>query len=115
METIGYFRCSLQGRPKGIYRPCTQRIYHTIHLDVKDELFAGDVHVIDFGCRRQKRVVRSTFSAEINAAIDSLECRFLVQLAYCEITHWELFQDKDQLSNMVICDRFRKLPETGQL
>ena len=33
----------------------------------------GKCHVLDFGCRRQKRVVRSTGAAENNGGIDSTE------------------------------------------
>ena len=46
---------------------------------------SGIVHLVDFLTRRIRRVVRSTFSAELNAPLDSLENVLLVQLALHEI------------------------------
>ena len=42
-------------------------------------------HLIEFLARRQKRVVRSTFSAELNGLLDNLEQAILVQMAVHEI------------------------------
>ena len=45
----------------------------------------GIVHLLDFLTRRIRRVVRSTFSAELNSDVDSAENLILVQLALHEI------------------------------
>ena len=45
----------------------------------------GVVNLVDFLVRRIRRVVRSTFSAELNALIDSLENLLLLQLALHEV------------------------------
>jgi hypothetical protein len=47
----------------------------------------GRCQLIEYLCKRQKRVVRSTFSAELNALIDALEIAILVQMAYHQILH----------------------------
>ena len=39
----------------------------------------GNCHLLEFVCRRQRRVVRSTYSAELNGLIDSVEITLLVQ------------------------------------
>ena len=42
--------------------------------------YSGNCHLVDFVVRRQKRVVRSTFSAELNALSDGIETALLIQL-----------------------------------
>ena len=39
----------------------------------------GRCHLLEYVCRRQRRVVRSTYSAELNGLIDSIEIAILVQ------------------------------------
>jgi len=46
---------------------------------------SGTVHLLDWLTRRIRRVVRSTFSAELNALMDSLENVLLIQLALHEV------------------------------
>ena len=46
---------------------------------------SGRVHLLEYLTRRIRRVVRSTFSAELNALIDSVENVFLLQLALHEL------------------------------
>ena len=47
-------------------------------------------NMVDFTVRRQRRVVRSTFSAELNGLVDSIEQVLLLQCTlhqiYCGIT-----------------------------
>ena len=56
----------------------------------------GTCHLLEYLCKRQRRVVRSTFSAELNALIDAMEIAILVQMAMhqvlngCEETATEL-------------------------
>ena len=45
----------------------------------------GNLHVIEHYSRKQKRVVRSTFAAEINALVDSYEFGKLLMFALCEL------------------------------
>ena len=45
----------------------------------------GACSLIDFECRRQKRVCRSTFAAEIRGLNDALERGRVVQLAFEEV------------------------------
>jgi hypothetical protein len=45
----------------------------------------GRVQIIDWYSRRQRRVVRSTFGAELNALVDSLEVAKLLAFALAEI------------------------------
>jgi len=45
----------------------------------------GRAHMLDFVVRRLKRVVRSTFAAELNALIDAIEAAFLVQLVLHQV------------------------------
>ena len=45
----------------------------------------GKCHLLDFVVRRLKRVVRSTFSAELNALIDGIETMLLTQLILHQI------------------------------
>ena len=47
----------------------------------------GRCQLIEYLCKRQRRVVRSTFSAELNALIDALEIAILVQMAFHQIEH----------------------------
>ena len=44
-------------------------------------------HLVEYMSKRQRRVVRSTFSAELNALIDALEVAILVQMAYHQIAN----------------------------
>ena len=52
-----------------------------------DELTTGEglCHLIEFICGRQRRVVRSTYSAELNGLIDSIEKAILVQILFHQI------------------------------
>ena len=45
----------------------------------------GKAHVLEWYSRKQKRVTRSTYSAELNALTDSIELGKIVQYAYCEL------------------------------
>ena len=54
----------------GLERPCSR---------------SGTAHLLDYLVRRIRRVVRSTFSAELNALIDSIESMILSQVALHEI------------------------------
>ena len=47
----------------------------------------GLINLIDFIVRRLRRVVRSTFSAELNALIDAIETLILTQLAMHQVIH----------------------------
>ena len=47
----------------------------------------GKVSVVDFGAKKQKRVCRSTFAAETNAASDALEHGKTLQLALHQISN----------------------------
>ena len=53
----------------------------------EDELTVGEglCHMIEFICGRQRRVVRSTYSAELNGLIDSIEKAILVQILFHQI------------------------------
>ena len=46
---------------------------------------SGRVHLLDFLVRRLRRVVRSTFAAELNAFIDALESLILLQLVLHQV------------------------------
>ncbi len=58
----------------------------------------GRAHLLDWACTKQKRVMRSTFSAELNGIVDSGDRVTLIQLAlyelwYCgEESAWTLVQ-----------------------
>ena len=45
----------------------------------------GSVHLLDFIVRKLRRVVRSTFAAELNALVDALETIILMQLMFHQI------------------------------
>ena len=45
----------------------------------------GLAHFIEYLVRRQRRVVRSTFSAELNALIDSLETLIILQMTLHQV------------------------------
>ena len=45
----------------------------------------GPCHLLEWICRRQRRVVRSTFSAELNGLIDTVEVTLLVQMGVHEL------------------------------
>ena len=45
----------------------------------------GQLHVIEHYARKQKRVVRSTFAAEIHALVDSIEHGKLLMFALAEV------------------------------
>ena len=47
----------------------------------------GGGQLLEWICRRQRRVVRSTFSAALNGVIDSLESAILVQIGLHQIYH----------------------------
>ena len=45
----------------------------------------GKIHIIDFYSRRQRRITRSTFAAELHALADSLEIGKIIAMAFTEI------------------------------
>ena len=45
----------------------------------------GQLHIIEHYSRKQKRVVRSTFAAELHALVDSIEHGKLLMYAMCEV------------------------------
>ena len=45
----------------------------------------GDVHVLDFECKKQKRVTRSTYGAELHGLADSMEASRLIACALTEL------------------------------
>ena len=47
----------------------------------------GLCHLIEYQCRRQKRLVRSTFSAELNGLIDTVETLMLIQIMFYEFKY----------------------------
>ena len=59
----------------------------------------GRCHMLEFICRRQRRVVRSTFSAELNGLIDSVETAILIQIMLFELW-FGCGQDSSKLANM---------------
>ena len=65
----------------------------------------GTCHMIDFHVRRQRRVVRSTFSAELNGLIDSLEGLLLIQIAFHQLG----------AGTLLSADTMAKLLEEGSL
>ena len=46
---------------------------------------SGDVNLLDFLTRRLRRVVRSTFAAELNALLDAIESMIITQLGWHQI------------------------------
>ena len=46
---------------------------------------SGVSHLIEYQCRRQRRVVRSTFSAELNSLLDGLESAMTIQIIFHEL------------------------------
>jgi len=65
----------------------------------------GNCHLLEYVCRRQRRVVRSTYSAELNGLIDSVEITLLVQF----MLH-QLYRGTDQSSTQLA-----RAQEDGQL
>ena len=47
----------------------------------------GDVNLIDFLTRHLRRVVRSTFVAELNALLDAIESLIITQIGWHQIVH----------------------------
>jgi len=45
----------------------------------------GSLHFVEYFARKQRRVTRSTFSAELNGAADAVEVGRLITLTYCSI------------------------------
>ena len=48
---------------------------------------SGTCHMLEYVCRRQRRVVRSTYSAELNGLVDSVEVTRLVRILFHQILH----------------------------
>ena len=55
--------------------------------ECKDGNPGGNLHIIEHYSRKQKRVVRSTFAAEIHALVDSIEHGKLLMYALCELEY----------------------------
>ncbi|CAK0808244.1 unnamed protein product, partial [Prorocentrum cordatum] len=47
----------------------------------------GACNILEFQCRRQRRVVRSTFSGELNGLVDTLEILLVIQICFHQIYH----------------------------
>ncbi len=47
----------------------------------------GACNILEFQCRRQRRVVRSTFSGELNGLVDTLEVLLVIQICLHQIYH----------------------------
>ena len=52
--------------------------------DVTGQL-GGNIHIIDFECKKQKRVTRSTYGAELHGLADSMEASRLIACAITEL------------------------------
>jgi len=65
----------------------------------------GKCHMLEYVCRRQRRVVRSTYSAELNGLIDSVEITLLMQF----LLH-QIFYGTDQSASQLA-----RAQESGQL
>ena len=59
----------------------------TTDSDVAPTSPTESVNLLDYLVRRIRRVVRSTFSAELNALLDAIESLMLLQLAWHEVLH----------------------------
>ena len=68
------------------------------------EVPSGIIHIIEFYARKQRRVTRSTFSAELNAFVDAIEFARLVAMVLTEVV-------TPQVSAMAL----RRLEEVGDL
>ena len=68
------------------------------------ETCAGLIHILEFWARKQRRVTRSTFSAELNSLIDSVEFAKLLAMILAEI----ISPQPDALA-------VRRLEEAGKL
>jgi len=42
-------------------------------------------HMLEYVCRRQRRVIRSTYSGELNALVDTIELLLVVQMTFYQI------------------------------
>ena len=47
----------------------------------------GRCHVLEYASKRQRRVQRSTYSAELNGVIDTVETGILIQIAFHQILY----------------------------
>jgi len=65
----------------------------------------GPIAILDFAARRQRRVCRSTFSAELNAIVDAAETGRVIQYAVAEL----------MLPQPVTHQQLRALEESGDL
>ena len=65
---------------------------------------AGRIHIVEWWARKQRRVTRSTFSAELNSLVDSVEFARVLALTLAEIC-----------SPQPCARTLRRLEETGQL
>ena len=52
---------------------------HTKHV------LGGNIHIIDYDCKKQKRVTRSTYGAELHGLADSMEATRIIACAYTEL------------------------------
>ena len=60
----------------------------------------GLANLVDFTVRRQRRVVRSTFSAELNGLVDSVEQLFLLQVSLQQI-YYGISQTPGQMVDLL--------------
>jgi hypothetical protein len=67
----------------------------------------GTLHVVEFYSRRQRRVTRSTYSAELNALSDAYEFAKLVALTLAEIVrpcpYAKLLTTMEEIGNLPVC------------
>ena len=52
--------------------------------DTQDVL-GGNIHILDYDCKKQKRVTRSTYGAELHGLADSMEATRIIACAYTEL------------------------------
>ena len=72
---------------------------------------SGKANLLDFVTRKQRRVVRSTFSAELNGLVDSIESMLLLQATL----HQVYCGHKETTINCITCKQRQSRLKTRHL
>ena len=91
LKLVGFIDAAFKAQPDEPTGLALRGLAATLQEDAKDNdqphSAGGLANFVDFTVRRQRRVLRSTFSAELNGLVDSVEQLLLLQLTlhhiYC--------------------------------
>ena len=106
LKLVGFIDAAFKAQPEeptGLaLRGLAARLQEDSNNNDQPQPVNGKANLVDFTVRRQRRVVRSTFSAELNGLVDSVEQMLLLQIMLHEV-YCGTQQSPEDMIDMLEC------------